>query len=151
MLAFNRQYPGSQVLERLEEQGWDEDQIVVSVELMKSWFDAVVDDIIRAVRESLARVTVTGCTVDYMLIVGGFGASPYLIAKLREAFSDHVREVVCPGVPSQAVLKGKSPPPLLRLQLGAVTDCCLTRPNQAATPGLLLGTEAPSAHENWQQ
>ena len=47
-----------------------------------------------------------GKLVDYMLIVGGFGASPYLIAKLRDAFSHQVDEVVCPGVPSQAVLKG---------------------------------------------
>lgn len=82
---------------------------MVSVELMKAWFDTVIDDIIRAVEDTLARVSDTGNTVDYMLIVGGFGGSPYLIAKLREAFSNQVGEVVCPGVPSQAVLKGKTP------------------------------------------
>ncbi|KAL3145611.1 hypothetical protein ABBQ32_003157 [Trebouxia sp. C0010 RCD-2024] len=94
------------VLERLEAQGCVDDEIVVSVELMKAWFDTVIDDIIRAVEDTLARVSDTGNTVDYMLIVGGFGGSPYLIAKLREAFSNQVGEVVCPGVPSQAVLKG---------------------------------------------
>lgn len=79
---------------------------MVSVEEMQGWFDIVVNDIIRAVRESLNRTLANGKTVDYMLIVGGFGASPYLIAKLRRAFSAQVQEVVCPGVPSQAVLKG---------------------------------------------
>lgn len=114
-----------QVLERLEAQGCTDDEIVVSVELMKGWFDTVIDDIIRAVEDTLARVSDTGNTVDYMLVVGGFGGSPYLIASLREAFSNQVKEVVCPGVPSQAVLKGKTPPPqpLSLLPHRSITSC----------------------------
>ena len=123
-----------QVLERLEAQGWVDDEIVVSVELRTDWFDAVVNDI-KAVDDSIARVTAMGKSVDYMLIVGGFGASPYLIAKLRDAFSHPVDEVVCPGVPSQAVLKGggsllhpvSRPIPPSEVQVESINGCCLEK------------------------
>ena len=95
-------------MERLasQEEG-NEDQIVVPLAVMKQFFDSLLDRIISAGQSCLDRVGKTGHRCDYMLVVGGFGGSPYLIARLREAFSHQVRkEVVCPGVPSQAVLKG---------------------------------------------
>ena len=75
------------------------DELVMTLEDLQGWFDTVVNEIIDAMRESLNRVAATGKTVDYMLIVGGFGSSPYLEAKLRGAFSDQVGRVVSPGVP----------------------------------------------------
>lgn len=88
------------------EQTGEEEEIRIPQAVVKSWFDHLLDQIIEAVQGTLDRVDANGNTVDNMLIVGGFGGSPYLIARLREAFSSQVKEVVCPGVPSQAVLKG---------------------------------------------
>lgn len=95
-----------QVLYRLVEQTGEEEEIRIPQAVVESWFDQLLDQIIKAVQGTLSRVDAHGNTVDNMLIVGGFGGSPYLIARLREAFSSQVKEVVCPGVPSQAVLKG---------------------------------------------
>lgn len=68
-------------------------------------FDRLQDMIIGATQKVLDRVN---GTCDYMLIVGGFGESTYLVEKLREAFADSVvHRIVSPDVPSQAVLKGK--------------------------------------------
>lgn len=107
------------MVERLEDQGCF-DELVVSLEDMQGWFDIIVNEILQAVRKSLDRVATTGNTVDYMLVVGGFGASPYLIAKLRGAFGEEVQEVVCPGVPSQAVLKGG----MLYIMASPHDTCC---------------------------
>ena len=98
---------GLQTMERLADQeGGSEDQLVVPLSVMKGFFDKLLEQIIRAVQSTLDRASKNGDKCDYMLIVGGFGSSPYLIARLREAFSHQVlKEVVCPGVPSQAVLK----------------------------------------------
>lgn len=97
-----------QIIERLadQEEG-SEDQIVVPLTIMKQFFDTLLDRIIIAIQGSLDRASRGGEQCDYMLLVGGFGGSPYLIARLRKAFSHQgLKEVVCPGVPSQAVLKG---------------------------------------------
>lgn len=76
-------------------------------EVVEGWFDDLLQQIIQAIHDILNQVEVDdGRVADYMLIVGGFGGSPYLIAKLRNACGRRVGEVVCPGVPSQAVLKG---------------------------------------------
>ena len=95
-----------QVLYRLIAQQNGQEEIRVPLAIIKSWFDSLLGEIIEAVQDVLTRVSDNGDTVDYMLIVGGFGGSPYLIAQLRVAFGHQVTDVVCPGVPSQAVLKG---------------------------------------------
>ena len=99
--------PVLQVLERLEEKGWV-DEILVSANTVQDWFDSLVVEITMAIARSMSRVKAIGKQVDYLLIVGGFGGSPHLISKLRQRFSSEVKEVVCPGVPSQAVLKGET-------------------------------------------
>ena len=68
-------------------------------------FDQLLAMIIGATQKVLDRAK-GGC--DYMLIVGGFAESTYLIQKLRQAFAGSVtHKIVSPDVPSQAVLKGK--------------------------------------------
>lgn len=68
-------------------------------------FDQLLDMIIGATKKVLNRVK---GRCDYMLIVGGFGESTYLVEKLRKAFAGNVtHRIVSPDVPSQAVLKGK--------------------------------------------
>lgn len=95
-------------MERLAEQEDEsEDQIVVPLTTMKRFFDHLLEPIIKAIQSSLSRAKAAGKQCEYMLIVGGFGSSAYLISRLRKAFSHQVlKEVVCPGVASQAVLKG---------------------------------------------
>ena len=96
-----------QVMESLAQHGGSADQIVVPVAKMKEFFDYVIDKITIAVQKSLDRAAIFAKKCDYMLVVGGFGGSPYLIARLRSAFSKKVMKgIISPGVPSQAVLKG---------------------------------------------
>ena len=83
-----------------------EDEIQVPAATMRCWFDSLIDPIIAAVHSSLSRASDQGCPVDYMLIVGGFGGSPYFIKRIRAAFEAHVTRIVCPGVPSESVLQG---------------------------------------------
>ena len=68
-------------------------------------FDQLLDMIIAAIQKVLDRVN---GRCHYMLIVGGFGESTYLVERLRRAFAGNVtNRIVSPDVPSQAVLKGK--------------------------------------------
>lgn len=94
-----------QVLLCLGEKFGEEEEIRVPRVTVRIWFDQLLDKIVQAVEDILDRVGSCN-SIDYMLIVGGFGGSPYLISRLRDAFESQVKEVVCPGVPSQAVLKG---------------------------------------------
>ena len=74
---------------------------------MQGFFDNLIGHMIEAIQGSLNRAEATGHQCDYMLVVGGFGGFPYLITRLRAASSHQVlKEVVSPGVPSQAILKG---------------------------------------------
>lgn len=83
------------------------DHIVVPLDIMKGFFDSLIQQIIHAAQGCMDRAQATGVSVDYMLIAGGFGGSPYLIQAMRDAFEHQLLQgVVCPGVPAQAVLKG---------------------------------------------
>ena len=87
--------------DKLSEDG----EFVISEQDSCALFDQLLDMIIGATWKVLDRVT---GRCDYMLIVGGFGESSYLIEKMRQAFSGAVtHRIVSPDVPSQAVLKGK--------------------------------------------
>lgn len=96
-----------QVTERLEqEQDGVDDEVIISTEDSCDLFDQLLDMIIGATQKVLDRV---GGSCDYMLIVGGFGESTYLVDQLRQAFAGNVtHRIVSPDVPSQAVLKGES-------------------------------------------
>lgn len=98
-----------QVWEGMEDlEGGSADSIHVPLHIMKYFFDSLIDQIRQAVQRCLDRAQAAGVSVDYMLIAGGFGGSPYLIQAMRDAFEHQlVKDVVCPGVPSQAVLKGQ--------------------------------------------
>ena len=93
--------------ERLyEEQDGVDDELIISVEDSCELFDQLLDMIIGATKKVLNRVK---GRCDYMLIVGGFGESTYLVERLRKVFASNVTQrIVSPDVPSQAVLKGKS-------------------------------------------
>ena len=68
-------------------------------------FDNPVDKIVAATQQTLICI---GGSCDYMLLVGGFSGSEYLIQKMRSAFSGSVRQrIVSPDYASAAVLQGK--------------------------------------------
>lgn len=78
----------------------------ISVQDSCAMFDQLLDMITGATQKVLDRAE---GRCDYMLIVGGFAESTYLVEKLRHKFSSSVtHRIVSPDVPSQAVLKGKS-------------------------------------------
>lgn len=80
-------------------------ELIIPTEVVCSIFDKSVDKIISAVQAMLSRA---GGSCDYMLLVGGYAESAYLVQKLRTAFSASVRcKIVAPDAPSQSVLKGK--------------------------------------------
>ena len=84
---------------------YEDEELHISVEDSCEMFDQLLTMIIGATQKVLDRAN-NEC--DYMLIVGGFAESTYLIEKLRQAFAGSVTQrIVSPGVPSQAVLKGK--------------------------------------------
>ncbi len=84
---------------------YEDEELHISVEDSPEMFDQLLAMIIGATQKVLDRAK-GGC--DYMLIVGGFAESTYLIQKLRQAFAGSVtHKIVSPDVPSQAVLKGK--------------------------------------------
>ena len=96
----------AQICQKLSaEQDGNDEELVISKEAACAMFDKVLEQIIEATKKLLAR-TEGGC--DYILLVGGFAESPYLVKIIREAFSSSVRrKIVRPDVPSQAVLKGE--------------------------------------------
>lgn len=95
-----------QICQKLSaEQNGNDEELVISQEAACAIFDKVLDQIIEATKKLLARAE-GGC--DYMLLVGGFAESPYLVKRIRKASSNSVRrKIVRPDVPSQAVLKGE--------------------------------------------
>lgn len=80
------------------------DTLWVPLDEAKEMFDNPINRIIAAVHGSLRRI---GGKCDFMLIVGGFGESPYLFKRLQAEFQHVTRQaILSPDVPSQAVLKG---------------------------------------------
>ena len=108
-------------------EGGSADSILVPLDIMKRFFDSLINQIRQAVQRCVDRAQAAGVSVDYMLIAGGFGGSPYLIQAMRDAFEHQlVKGVVCPGVPSQAVLKGQLDSALLQLSERVILFCYST-------------------------
>lgn len=72
-------------------------------------FQPVIDEIIQLVRNQVAAAA-QEAKIKAILLVGGFGASPYLKEKLREAMGSHIKILQPPyawqAVVGGAVLKG---------------------------------------------
>lgn len=103
-----------------------DDQFWVPESQAKAMFDNPVDKIVAATQQTLICI---GGSCDYMLLVGGFSGSEYLIQKMRSAFSGSVRQrIVSPDYASAAVLQG-----CMMLCLGTsltgACPCCVLEPH----------------------
>ena len=81
-----------------------DDELWISVETTKAMFDKLVDEIVTCTNSVLMKA---GGHCEVMLLVGGFGSSPYLKSRLQSAFSGLARHVLSPEDAGAAVLKGE--------------------------------------------
>jgi hypothetical protein len=51
---------------------------------MLGFFDSVINEVIELVKSQIDAAVEGGDTIHQVFLVGGFGASPYLNARLRE-------------------------------------------------------------------
>jgi len=74
--------------------------------VVRSFFGAVTKQIIACLRETLA-LNAEAHRVDYVLLVGGFGNSPFLLRKVQDLLREvGGMDVVRPARPSTAVVSG---------------------------------------------
>lgn len=85
------------------------EEIEVSLTDMKKIFDPVVQRVIQLMNEQMSP------TINIIMVVGGFSASPYLINKIREAFGSRVKQIISPPDPGSAICHGA-------VALGIATD-----------------------------
>ncbi|KAF8470620.1 hypothetical protein BDZ91DRAFT_718530 [Kalaharituber pfeilii] len=76
---------------------------------MRDIFEPVIQQVIRLVKEQIDKVAAEGQMVSSVLMVGGFGGSPYLHQRLSEAILESYRNgirVLQPDNPWSAVVRG---------------------------------------------
>lgn len=95
-----------QVLQLLAGQGGAQGTIQLPCTVIKAWYDVLLEQIFTAIQHSVDRANQNGAKVDYMVVVGGLSTSPYLVAELKQRFSQQVRDIFYPSVLYQTVLTG---------------------------------------------
>ncbi|KAH3843669.1 hypothetical protein DPMN_117196 [Dreissena polymorpha] len=75
------------------------DKLIISVDMVKSFFDEPLERIIKIVEDVVENVK----PINHILLVGGFSESPFLQSVLRNKFG---KMVIIPQEPSLAVLHG---------------------------------------------
>jgi molecular chaperone DnaK (HSP70) len=90
-----------------ETQGGITDQVVITSEEAKAAFETVVPAILDLVDHQLQEVAskASSRASELVVLVGGFGASPYLQRRLADHLKERA-EVLVPGDPNTAVLYG---------------------------------------------
>ncbi|RGB42798.1 hypothetical protein C1646_682474 [Rhizophagus diaphanus] len=96
-----KQYVTGDKLEQLENDDWIIELKFVDVKRM---FDPVINKIIRLIREQLNN----SGPISAMFLVGGFSVSKYLQKRIREEFSNKVKNnnIFVPPQPAAATLRG---------------------------------------------
>jgi hypothetical protein len=94
-----KQYVSDDKREQLEEDEWI---VELTFEDVKKMFDPVVKKIIKLVRDQLER----GGAISAMFLVGGFSESKYLQNRIREEFSNAVKNISVPSQPMAAIVRG---------------------------------------------
>ncbi|KAF0520399.1 actin-like ATPase domain-containing protein [Gigaspora margarita] len=90
------QYVSGSALDELEEEDWEID---IDFETVKSFFDPVVNKILRLIS---AQLDASNCTV--MFLVGGFSESKYLQQRIKQRFPEC--KVAVPPYPMAAIARG---------------------------------------------
>ncbi|CAG8602704.1 16306_t:CDS:2 [Funneliformis mosseae] len=94
-----KQYVTGSKLDKLEEDEWI---VELKFEDVKKMFDPVIKKILKLIRDQLNR----GGSISAMFLVGGFSESKYLQKRIREEFSDEVRNISVPPQPMAAIVRG---------------------------------------------
>jgi hypothetical protein len=96
-----KQYVTGDKLEQLEEDEWI---IEIKFEDVKKMFDPVINKIIKLIREQLNN----SGPISAMFLVGGFSESKYLQKRIREEFSNKVKNnnISVPSQPVAAIVRG---------------------------------------------
>lgn len=95
-------------MQQLAGEGRPQGTLHVPCDSMKAWYDAIITRLIPAIKCPLERAKSNGAAVEYLVVTGGMASSPYLTAKLKEAFGPHVRDICYPSVLYQTVLTGET-------------------------------------------
>ncbi|GBC08153.1 hypothetical protein RclHR1_07930010 [Rhizophagus clarus] len=95
-----QQYVTGEHKKQMEEVGWI---VKLDFESVKGMFDPVIDRVIRLIDGQLNDVR-ERCSA--MFLVGGFSESPYLLSRVRRAFSNRVPIIAVPALPIAAVVRG---------------------------------------------
>ncbi|KAG2198766.1 hypothetical protein INT47_010552 [Mucor saturninus] len=83
----------------------DENGLAISTKVLEAEvFKPVIQKVIKLVQFQLDRLN--GTLLDYIIIVGGFGQSKYLIEKIKEKFASIVGDVIVPDGGEVAVTRG---------------------------------------------
>ncbi|WAR26428.1 HS12A-like protein [Mya arenaria] len=110
------------------------DKLGVEPEIVRTWFDGPIDSIIGHIKSLLKKHKLRA--VQTIVLVGGFGGSPYVQDRLRTAFPD--KRLILPVEAELAVLKGAVN--ASKLLKGAATSerCEIEREKTARASGLLV-------------
>ncbi|KAH7336643.1 hypothetical protein BKA65DRAFT_37690 [Rhexocercosporidium sp. MPI-PUGE-AT-0058] len=73
---------------------------------MREIFDPCVNRVLTLVDSQIDEISSQGATVKYILVVGGFGKSMYLLKRIRERYSARNIEIVRPSNSWSAVVRG---------------------------------------------
>ncbi|KAF9378480.1 Heat shock 70 kDa protein 12A, partial [Mortierella sp. AD011] len=76
---------------------------ITAEEMRREVFDPVVDDVLRLIQHQLQQ---TAFNCQAIFLVGGFGCSNYLLARVQSEFSSIVRLIAVPPRPELAVVRG---------------------------------------------
>ncbi|KAI9764517.1 MAG: hypothetical protein M1839_005887 [Geoglossum umbratile] len=86
--------------------GIEDGELLITDKDLKEMFDPYVNRTLELIDEQAAAVHETGARVKFVLLVGGFGRSEYLYAKVQEYCTARGFEVRRPGFPWSAVVRG---------------------------------------------
>ncbi|KAL7269991.1 hypothetical protein RUND412_007313 [Rhizina undulata] len=93
--------------DKQNEIGMEQGYLSFTKEKVKSFFDPVVDRVVALVGDQISSVKEKGKDVSSVLLVGGFGASPYLHKRLKEhSFSGKQVPVLQPPNAWSAITRG---------------------------------------------
>jgi hypothetical protein len=85
----------------------DKHEVGIKVGLLETQvFDPVVNIILDQIKSQIFRVERQGKKLDYIILVGGFGRSQYLMKKVKSAFESQVKDVIIPNSAELAVTRG---------------------------------------------
>ncbi|KAG0593064.1 hypothetical protein KC19_1G303000 [Ceratodon purpureus] len=105
-MEWERSNPGSQEYGEVE----------ISFKELQSIFDPIVQENLDLIQRQLAEV---GSKVRFLVLVGGFTESPYLLHRIKQTFGAMVESIICPPNPGSAICQGAV---ALALNPGAVVS-----------------------------